>query len=345
MPMIRSLRCLALLAVALPSLPALAQQAYPYTDFGVAFSPDEAWYRQCMRVEKVALPPADRGASPDCDADGLYYTKLHQATTSPAEWGAVRACAGARGDNMVLMMLFANGFGVARDTDVAIHYACQPPFAAKAEMEGRIAHLATLPAGSNKPFDQCDDITSGRMGAICAASREDQDERVRLSRLDRLAATLAPPSRAALTRLRGRAERYAEAAMGEEDMQGTGGPARSVEHRAFVREQAMQAMLDAAAGKLPAASGADDARRDAGLNAQYKLVMALASQQQEWPDRIGQSTIARKDVRAAEREWLAYRDAFIAFAATLPSGPDAASVRSLLTAQRTALLAKVAQYR
>jgi hypothetical protein len=343
--MIRALRCLALLAVALPGLPVRAQQAYPYTDFGVAFSTDEAWYRQCMRVEKVALPPADRGASPDCDADAMYYTTLHQATTSPAQWRAVRACASAKGDNMVLMMLFANGFGVARDTDVAIHYACQPPFAAKAEMEGRIAHLATLPAGSNKPFDQCDDITSGRMGAICAASREDQDERVRLSRLGRLAASLAPPSRVALIKLRARAEKYAQSAMDEVDMHGTAAPALALERGAFVREQAMQAMLHAAAGKLPVASGADDARRDAGLNVQYKLVMALASQQQEWPDRIGQSTIARKDVRAAEREWLAYRDAFIAFAATLPSGPDAASVRSLLTAQRTALLVKVAEYR
>lgn len=345
MPMIRSLRCLTLPPLLAVALPALAQQSYPYTDFGVAFSPDEAWYRQCMRVEKVALPPADRDASPDCDADGMYYTTLRQATTSPAQWRAVRACASAKGDNMVLMMLSANGFGVARDTDVAIHYACVPPFAAKAEMEGRIAHLAALPAGSNKPFDQCDDITSGRMGAVCAASREDQDERVRLSRLDRLAASLAPPSRAALIKLRAKAEKYAQAAMDETDMHGTAAPALALERGAYVREQAMQAMLDAAAGKLPAASGADDARRDGELNAQYKLVMALASQQQEWPDRIGQSTIARKDVRAAEREWLAYRDAFIAFAATLPSGPDAASVRSLLAMQRTALLAKVAQYR
>lgn len=120
-------RRLSLVVMLLPTLPVLAADAYPYTDFGVAFSKDEAWYRQCIRVEKAVAPPLAKGAakSPDCDAETLYYTKLHQAATSPAQWESVHACASANGDTSVLMMLYANGLGVARDTDVAIHYACR----------------------------------------------------------------------------------------------------------------------------------------------------------------------------------------------------------------------------
>jgi hypothetical protein len=118
--------------------PVPAAPGYPTTQtFGVPFSTDEAWYRQCMRVEHAVAPAADTttAASATCDASALYYRKRSQAATSPAEWKMVRECALARGDNAVLMMLYANGFGVPRDTDIALHYACSLDFAAKAEME------------------------------------------------------------------------------------------------------------------------------------------------------------------------------------------------------------------
>jgi hypothetical protein len=72
-----------------------------------------------MLVAKLAAPEMStaRAASPHCEAGELYYTKRNQAVPSPAEWNKVRACAIASADNAVLMMLYANGFGVPRDTD------------------------------------------------------------------------------------------------------------------------------------------------------------------------------------------------------------------------------------
>lgn len=330
---------------------ARAADDYPNTSgFGVPFSADEAWYRQCKRVEKRAAPdPAPARADiAKCDAGDLYYARLNQADTSQAEWNAVRACATAHADNAVLAMLFANGLGVPRDADTALHYACAMEHVAKAEMVSRVAHLAA-PAGTevrrSTRFDQCDDITSGYMGSVCAAIREDVDGRVRTARLERLAATLPAPSRAAFARLRAAAERYVGAADGEVDMQGTAAPALALEHQGKLREQFMQAALDAAAGRLPPASGPDHEKRDAELNALYKNVMALPSTQDGWPDRIGSSTIEHASVRATERLWLAYRDAFAAFAATLPSGPDTLAARTLLTGQRAAQLGDLLLYR
>jgi uncharacterized protein YecT (DUF1311 family) len=319
--------------------------AYPNTStFGVPFSQDEAWYKQCMRVEKLAPAPASVKAPEDCDPIGLYDSKRSQARTSQAEWEQVRACALAKNDNAVLMMLYANGYGIARDTERAIHHACMLD-TAKAEMEGRIAHLAA-PAAKGAVFDLCDDITSGYMGAVCANRQEAQDARVREARLARATAGLSAASRFAFATLRQAAERYASAAGGgETDRQGSAGAAFAIEEEARLREQFMQAVLDTLAGKLAPASSADYAAHDRQLNRLYREVMAIHSAQADWPDRIGESTIAHADVREAERAWLAYRDAFVAFRATLPSGSNADAIRSLLTVQRIGQLGMLTGWR
>ncbi len=319
----------------------VAAAPYPNTDsFGVPFSKDEAWYRQCMRVEKQPSPKPATGAPADCDAGDLYYRKRSQAVASQAEWDQVRACAVAHDDHAVLMMLYANGFGEPRNTDSAIRQACQVD-AAKAEMAGRIEHLANMPA--NAVFDQCDDITSGRMGTVCASIQGAQDGRDRGKRLDRVAATLPAPARAAFQRLQAAAGRYALAAGAETDMQGTAAPSFVIQRAEKMRAQFVQAVLDAAAGKLPPASPQDAAARDRELNAVYSKLMAAPSPQQDWPDRLGNTTIARKDVRAAERAWIAYRDAFTTFAAQLKAGADPNAVKSLLTGQRIAALRDTAR--
>jgi uncharacterized protein YecT (DUF1311 family) len=274
----------------------------------------------------------------------LYYTKRAQAGTTPAEWKQVRECAVANGNNAVLMMLYANGFGVQRDTDRAIHYACSLDFIAKAEMEGRIKHLAHG-LGNGKPFDQCDDITSGYMGTICAGIQQSQDERSRNSRLDRMRSTLPVASRSAFAKLHAAAERYAEAGAGETDMRGTAAPGFAVELQGRLRKEFAQAALGAVKGKLPASSPAEFAQLDSELNRLYQSVMTAPSTQDGWPDRIGDSTISHTDVRAAERLWLAYRNAFVAFQQTLPSGSDPTAIKTLLTSQRIAQLTDVARYR
>ena len=211
-------------------------------------------------------------------------------------------------------------------------------------MAHRIEHLAAF-SRDNVPFDQCDDITSGHMGTICAAIRERQGERVRGARLDRIARALPPTSRIAFAKLRAAAERYATEATGEVDMQGTAAPALSMAHGGRLQEEFMQAALDTGSGKLPSTSPAEYARRDAELNALYNDVMGAPTARENWPDNIGDSTITHTAVRKTERRWLAYRNAFVAYVATLPSVSDPVAVKALLTRQRIAGLVKVARYK
>jgi hypothetical protein len=330
--------CAAASAPAAPAYPAAEQ-------FGVPFSKDEPWYRECMRVEQRTGVghPAVQAAGPQSKASALYYRKRGQAATSQAEWDAVRTEALADGDNAVLMMLYANGFGVPRDTDIAIHYACSMDFVAKAEMEARVAHLAGA-RPSSAVFDQCDDITSGMMQGVCTDIRESQDLRVRAARLDRAAQTLPPGAQAAFRKLRAAADAYAGAAWKEVDGHGSAAAAFGIEHQARLREQFMQAVLDVLANKLGATPAPDAAHLDAELNAAYQKLMSTPSAQQDAPDRLGESTIKRNDVREIERLWIAYRDAFRAFQTALPATARSAPIEPLLISQRIADLKKIAGY-
>lgn len=337
------------LVLSLLSLPALGQAETPYPNtatFGVPFSEDEVWYRQCKRVEHRGATDAGARAAgaAQCEASGLYYDARSQARASTAQWQAVRECALASGDRPVLMMLYANGFGVERDLDVAMHYACSLDFSAKAEMEARIAHLASMRPGS-PVFDQCDDITSGHMGTICADIRETRAGRVRDARLAQMVRQLPKAARDRFEALRTAAERYADAGSAETDMQGTAAPGLAIARHGRLREQFMQAALDAAAGKLPPSSAEQVAQLDRELNRVYGEVMALPSSQAEQPERIGESTISRADVREAERRWIAYRNAFLAFGAQRSSGSDIHAIHAHLLRQRIEALRRIARYR
>ena len=87
----------------------------------------------------------------------------------------------------------------------------------------------------------------------------------------------------------------------------------------------------------------DAAARDRELNEVYRALMAAPSPQRDWPGRLGDTTIERKDVRAAERAWIAYHDAFAAFAAQLRPAAPPATVDALLTGQRLAALKAIAR--
>ena len=340
----RALRSAVLAAFVLWSCSAGAQPApaYPNTEgFGVPFSTNEDWYRHCMGVKRPVPPRPPTLGKLRCDATALYYLKRDQASTSAAEWRQVRACAEATGDDAVLMMMYANGDGVARDTDRAIYHACRLD-TAKAEMEARVAYLASPAAASERhPFDLCDHITSGRMGGVCAAIGEERDDRVRDARLDRFAANLPAKARAPFARLRQAAAAFAKQSAAEVDMSGTGGPGFATRHAGRRDQEFMDTLLNAASGKLPNADAAQLARLDLELNNQYRTVLDLPSENDNHPQRIGYSTVEREDVRSTERAWLAYRDAWRPFIAAAGLRTDAISVQVVLTRQRIAQLKRI----
>ena len=336
----------ALLLATLGAHAAAPAVAYPNTsNFGVPFHEDEDWYRQCMRVAERA-PSAAWSAAPTpagerTDATIRYYQKRDQATTTVAEWRVVRDQALALGDDAVLMMLYANGYGVARDADRALYHACRLN-TAKAEMEGRVAYLASSAAAADgQAFDLCDHITSGRMGGVCAAIDADRNDRLRARRLDRFAASLPAAARAPFARLRQAADAFARKSADEVDMTGTGAAGVAFRHAGQRDKEFVDTLFKAASGRLARANAAQLARLDRQLNVEYRNVLASQSADENHPERTAYSTVTRDDVRSTERAWLAYRDAWTAYLAAARPRGDLVSVQAELTRQRIAQLERL----
>lgn len=220
------------------------------------------------------------------------------------------------GDITILMMLYANGFGVARDLDVAIALACEVG-GAPAELELRINHLRSLRSGGGRdlPFDVCDDITSGYMEGWCLSRdgklREQQQER----ELKRMSERWSVKQRQAFAQLQDRAREYWLSRRRTEVDQSVPFASLALTHEELgLRDDFFQAISAFDQGQLPTHT-ADEARAaDTALNETYRALMSAD---------FGASTVRAAGVRATEKRWLAYRTAWVAFgAARFPDVPS-----------------------
>jgi hypothetical protein len=316
-----------------------AATPYPNTEgFGRAVDPKAPWFQECMRVKEVkpvATPPVPAA----CKAFD-YYNKRHQAVTSGAEWNGVRACAVVAQDDGVLSMLYANGLGVPRNLDLATQYACRAG-GAYAEVEGRIEHLQALQKSApGTPYDQCDDITSGFMMGMCASIGDGQAEKIRLAYLARLRSQLPAPQVGAFDQLVAANEALAKARGNETDVSGTARGMLVVHAEAREREWLREHLAAFEKGTFKPAPP-PLAEVDAALNRIYKTVMATPAEDQAEPDRLPGSTVTKTEVRAAQRAWLGYRDAWVRFASVRYPALPADSLKAMLTDWRVKQLERM----
>jgi uncharacterized protein YecT (DUF1311 family) len=268
-----------------------------------------------------------------CNPLGKYYDALRSARP---DWQPVHRCAVQDRNDAVLMMLYANGYGVPRDVGRAITHACRVD-SAPAEIEGRVEHLQRIEAGQDKaPFDLCDDITSGMMGGFCADIAENAKAAQRNAALARLDAQSTPVQRTGFAALRKATDAFARSVgENETDLSGTARAAMSIGAQAAVQDELLADLRAAEGGKLPGGTGAGFAAADKALNDVYRKVMALPVDGQ---GRVGDTTVTKNGIRTTQRAWIAYRDAWTAFAqARYPSVP-AAAWQARLTERRTAQL-------
>jgi hypothetical protein len=322
---------------------------YPNTRyFGNPVNPQARWYRACMRVQNAAPPASDlpaAGAQPGpCDAQLLYYDTLDNANAVAADWARVRACAFATHEQAVLMMLYANGLGVAANRDLALKYACSLG-GAPLEMRGRtetLSHPADRaarpeagdapPGEHNAPFDQCDDAASRLTINTCAAIAQRRDAHAAQLRLDTLTAGWPARDRAALARLQTALQAFADArSRYEADLMGTLGPlyAPAAENvRAAETAQFLDDLTRYEKGWLPKYTPEQHAGFTSQLDQAYRKVLADDPQ-----DAAG--------VQATEEAWARYRDAWVAFGAVRYPAVPAQAWEARLSARRIQQLRKL----
>ena len=298
----------------------------------------------CRAVRNRGAPAADRPtpaqarALRGCSSEALYYGIGMTADPVRARQCAFLEREGEDalvfGGTSMLMTMYANGVGAERNLDVAIHLACGYE-GAPAEVDGRVRHLAELRdthwAGND--FDLCDDITSGLMMGHCAGHEEQIAAGRRAAALARVSAGWSPADRRAFEPLQHAAEAYATAhGSGEVDMSGTARAAMQIGEEEAVRGEFLRTLDQLEGGAAPRFSHPQFVAADAELNRVYREVMAG----EFYPDCVG--CVQRDGIRDAQRAWLRYRDAFLAFAAVRYPQVPRDAMAAWITQQRTELL-------
>lgn len=308
-------------------------------------SPGYAESKALCRKLRNKEPPAPDRPSPavaaalkGCSSEALYYG----IGMAPDPVGA-RQCAfletgrddaGVFSGRTMLMTIYANGVGAKRDLDVAIHLACGIE-GAPMESHGRVTRLAELrkKGWKGQDFHFCDDITSGLAMGYCAAHEADMAAPRREAALAAMSARWSPAARQAFARLRTAHEAYVEAhGSGEVDLSGTARAAMAIEAEEALRDELVEVLERLRSGRaLPTAASRLQAE-DAQLNAAYRQRLKEAG------GDVYPGGVTREGVRDAERAWLRYRDAFLAFAAIQFPRVPRSELAAWLTRRRAALL-------
>ena len=224
--------------------------------------------------------PAQAKTLKGCDSEALYY-----GIGMAADPVKARLCAfteeddeaGYFGGRALLMTIYANGRGAARDLRTATHLACGLD-GAPAEMDGRVLHLQQLKAGET--FSICDDVTSGYMGGQCAAHESRKAAAIREVTLTTLAKAGGYAGAPDWIALRRRLEAYADAhGSGDIDLSGTLRGAMALGAEEVVRNHFVEVLKALATNKVPAASQAAFAKADAELNRSYRAALKERSEE------------------------------------------------------------------
>jgi uncharacterized protein YecT (DUF1311 family) len=211
----------------------------------------------------------------------------------------------------MLTTVYANGEGAARNLDLAIRLACTFPGAEPAEYDRRVTRLAALRDRNwqGRDFSWCDDIDPGLVTGLCASHRAALARPQREAAQRALIARWSPGQRTAYEPLRRAFEEFV-AASAAGDLASGGSSYASLRNRLEqgLRDQFADMLQRLENGRAPRFTAAQFRTEDLQLNQAYQA--RLADERQY--DAPG---ITPESIQNAQRAWLRYRDAFLAFAA------------------------------
>jgi hypothetical protein len=276
----------------------------------------------CRAVAGREPPAADRPdaaattALRGCDAEALYYgigvardparARLCAFTQSPTDQ-MLEPFAG----RAMLMTIYANGEGAPRNFETAIRLACTIEGAEPAEYDRRVRHLAVLWTRNvqARDFSYCDDIDPGLGTGLCASHAAALVRPQREAAQRALIARWSPEQRTAYEPLRRAFEEFV-AASANGDLARGGSSYASLRNRLEqgLRDQYADMLQRLEAGRAPRFTSGQLRTEDLNLNQAYQA--RLADERQF--DAPG---ISPESIQNAQRAWLRYRDAFLAFAA------------------------------
>jgi uncharacterized protein YecT (DUF1311 family) len=315
---------------------------------------DATTQSKCREYLKTSLPPESAQAAkpakwPECNSYKSYSglgTEVDDNAARKCAWEERLATqadlepkytlASVFGGSAMLATLYANGEGVERNIPLALRFACEEGWA-PAEFSARIEHLESMRVSTGEgagKFSYCDDITSGAMEGYCAAYFRELAEQDRAKTLNAIPALFTPAQRDAFSALVTSEQAYALAhGKGEIDLSGTARAMYEIDAEQTLRDDFLAAVQSFESGRYPSGSAATFADADTRLNLAYKNAVAYAE-----AHKSDYGAVQPDGIRDAERAWLKYRDAWVAFAKLRYPAVPAEAWLTLLTKDRTSIL-------
>lgn len=287
-----------------------------HVEFGYDTEDEYATVDACYAAGSPELPAADLRAPPPRGSDCDEYH---------GQWQQYRACLIAQSSpNTLLAEVYANGWGVARDTRLATALVCHGS-EVPAEL---MAMVATLQKKTlDRPFLFCEHVTSGMNGAECAAQAGAIADKKRAREIATIARGWKAPETAAFRDLRGAADAFFEAHAGsEQDNSGSGHLAFYIEEVGQKKDAFVSQLKAFEAGKRPPHD--DFAARDRAMNAAYRHII----KDTDWN---ASGTLSAEGIRETQRKWLVYRDAWAKFGVLRYPGTSASDWNAWTTKRRT----------
>lgn len=297
----------------------------------------------CSQIIAIKIPDQDKPSENEqkslegCSSEELYYG--YGKTT---EYATARKCAylqieqnkadGVFDGRPVLMTMYANGEGVKRNLDIALKFACDDDAFAPAEYLGRIMHINKMRQdNTSRRFDYCDDITSSNMIGYCAARRVKLDKAKRGMAFQKITDKWSKSEKQAFEKMLVLWKMYLKAREDEIDQSGMARAVMVIEDQESLEEKFFSSMSEYESGIFPILSERESVLEDQSLNRVYKQIQD--TKDSEW---IGTDT--KNKIKNAQRAWIKYRDAWLAFARMKYPTVTEAAWKAKLTRERTALL-------
>lgn len=294
----------------------------------------------CSRVKTLQPPVGDLPSLArqrelrNCRADGLYYDVKDNPSAGQAEWDGVRACAYTEEDHAVLMMIFANGYGVPRNLRLAAHYACL----GEENREFAVSNVSDPAALAQEPFrafGPCQAYQNNFAVTDCTTEAHERNARLRGRMLDELSRGWQASQRTAFGQLRAvMLDFVAERGGSETDQRGSGRGTRSAYTEEEVERRFMRDIQQAERGDYPAYTQGEFKTLDKRLNETYRSLLRHMATPGPDDFLMGFGPVTRTDVRNTQRAWLKYRDAWVEFAAVRYPRVPAYAWKAMLTERR-----------
>lgn len=291
----------------------------------------------CEAVKDKQFPPQDlptpdgKKSLANCSSQDLYF-----GLGGPADPVKARKCAFVEMDKgkddldiagrAVLMMVYANGKGADRDTDLAIKLACEMP-GSSGDATGTIYELQRFRNAPSGRFHICDHSAAPHLYKSCAILGDRFDRMERAKQIADITSQWSPKERKAFQSLQDAAERFFKSrASSEINLE----PTFEVQENAHMETEFIEKLQKLQQGDLPKFTPADLHKAQAELDQDY------AATQKDPNRRWGTATV--EGVRKTQQLWIQYRDAWVKFGKVKYPQVSADGWKTWITQERLAML-------